>query len=302
MEDIITDFYKRFLHDGGKADMVSCPASVCLFGSGSSSCPEVGLKLSFGAEAAYRRRSDDRIVLSRTDSDTLQSVNIIDLYKFNGADWAREILSATEKLPIKPSGAEILLHTDVGAPELAPRLLCAIYAAATLFGNSVTTQAVLRAASYPAYYMASLLKEERVSVANTSTLDYLAYKLPIKEKKIIVVKIESQRKRPKFSSAFSERENDRIKKAALCLNDGYTDSVGQLMCEASRDMLKIHPDSKAELLFNNILDFTGAVRILPDYSGAVAFVADDSVDEFVKLVGDKHEKKTGTRPAFYISN
>lgn len=302
MQDIITDFYKRFTHEDGIAEKLVCPASVLIFGSGKNSCPEVGLRLSFGAEAAFRSRRDGRIVLSRSDSDTLQSINTVNYPAPNIADWAAEIIDAIMKLPTRPKGVQMLLHTDVGLPELAPRVLCAVAAAARLANSDLPLQSILRSAKFPAYYTASLLENERITISNIQTLDFISYDLDLTGKKIIVIKIHTRRKRPEFHESYSEHEAERISKAANCLKDGYIDGLGQLMQDASRDMLKRHPDKKAEQLFDIILELTQSVRILPDYSGAVAFVNDNDVDNFIMLVGDKYEKKTGARPAFYISD
>ncbi|MEE0945036.1 MAG: hypothetical protein UIM24_06280 [Clostridia bacterium] len=302
MQDIITDFYKRFTHEDGIAEKYSCPASVCIFGSGKNSCPEVGLRLSFGAEAAFRTRSDGRLVLSRSDSDTITSINKINFPVPNIADWAAEIINAIMRLSSKPEGIQMLLHTDVGIPELAPRVLCAVAAAAKLADTEMPLQSILRSAKYPAYYTAALLSKGRVSVSNIQTLDYLAYNLDLKGKKIITTKINTRRKRPDFPEIYNEHEKERISKATACLEMGYTDQLGLLMQDASQDMLRRHPDKKAEQLLNIILDYSPSVRILPDYSGAVVFVNDNNVDSFIMLVGDKYEKKAGTRPAFYISD
>lgn len=302
MQDIITDFYKRFTHDNKIAQKISCPASVCLFGTGKNNCPEVGLRLSFGAHAAFSARKDGRITLARSDSDTAQSINIVNYPVPNIADWAAEIINSIMRLPSRINGLEMLLHTDVGLPELAPGVLCATAVAAKLTNADIPIQSILRSAHFPAYYTASLLTGERVSVSNIQTLDYLAYNLNLKGKKIIVAKINTNRKRPEASDSFNESEKKRISRAVECLDGGYTDQLGLLMNDASNDMLKRYPDKKAQDLFDIILDFSKSVRILPDYSGAVVFVNDDDVDNFIMLVGDKYEKKTGTRPAFYISD
>ena len=302
MQDIITDFYKRFSHEGGIAEQYSCPASVCIFGSGKNSCPEVGLRLSFGAKAAFRPRNDGRIVLARSDSDTAASINKVNFPVPNIADWAAEIIDSIMRLPSKTEGIQMLLHTDVGIPELAPRVLCAVAAAATIADSDIPLQSVLRSAKYPAYYTASLLTKGRISVSNIQTLDYLAYNLDLKGKKIIITKINTRRKRPDFPEIYNEHEKERVTKATACLECGYTDQLGLLMQDASQDMLKRHPDNKAEQLLDIILDYSPSVRILPDYSGAVAFVNNNDVDNFIMLVGDKYEKKAGTRPAFYISD
>ncbi|MBS7298596.1 MAG: hypothetical protein KIG65_05885 [Eubacteriales bacterium] len=302
MQDIISDFYKRFTHDGAIAEKVSCPASVCLFSGGRNFCPEVGLRLSFGAEAAYSKRKDGRIVLARSDSDTLQSTNVADYPKGSYADWAEEIISSILQLPIKQEGVQMLLHTDVGLPELAPRTLCAVFAAAKISGKAISAQSVLRCANYSAYCLASLIPQHRVCIVNSQTLDYAQYNLETGGRKIIVVKTNARRKNPNLSGRFSEREAERIGKAALCLADDYIKGLGELMCESSRDMLKTFSDNKMEQLFEIILEFSRSVRILPDYSGAVFFAENENVDNFIMLIGDKYEKKTGTRPAFYISD
>lgn len=302
MQSITDDFYKRFTHDGGIAQELFIPASVRIFGSGRNSCPEVGLRLSFGATVAYRPRTDGRIVLSRTDSDTIQSVNIHNRQKYHCAAWAEEIFNAILSLPLQSSGIQMLLHTDVGLPEFAPRILCAVSAAAKPVNCNLSLQALLRSARFPAYYTASFFPERRVSIANIQTYDSLSYKLLIPGKKIIIIKTENHRKQHIFPDAFSSREAKRINNAAACLEDGFTDGFRQLMCQASRDMLRTHPNKKAEALFDIILDFSESVRILPDYSGAVVFIDDNAVDDFIRTAGDKYEKKAGIRPAFYISD
>lgn len=302
MQSITDDFYKRFTHDGGIAQELFLPACVRIFGGGKNFCPEVGLRLSFGAVAAYRPRTDGRLVLARTDSDTIQSTNLSNLRKYHCAAWAEEIIDAILRLPIQSSGVQMLLHTDVGLPEFSPRVLCAVSAVASLVNRNLSRQSLLRSAHSPTCYTAAFSQEHNVSIANPQTLDSLSYKLPMSGKKIIVIKIQNRQRNIKLSDAFSARETKRVNSAAACLTDGFTVGFGQLMRQASRDMLNMHSNKNEEILFDILLDFSDSVRILPDYSGAVAFAADSDVDTLVRLVGDRYEKKAGTRPAFFISD
>lgn len=301
--EIKDDFYKRFGRSGGIAESVSCPASVCLFGGTEfGAVPEMGLKLSFGCEAAYRSRSDDRIVLSRTDSDTRQSVNRIDMDDFRGTKWAREIMSALKKIPLKSGGAEILLHADTGMPALSPRLLCAVYAGAKLLCEELTPQAVVRASGYPPFYLTSLIPDSRIAIVNNTTLEYLCYPLKLPKRKIVVIKLLTRSRKIKTNQAYAERERNRINMASNYLVNGDVDGFGRIMYEAGRDMLGCVKSRNAEALLEFTADFSKTVRILPDLTGAVAVIPDDDVDEFVMIVGDRYEKKTGNRPAFYISD
>ena len=304
LQDLISDFYKRYTHDGGIAGSVKCPASVVLFGAADAngSLPTISLALSFGAETAFRVRGDGRLVLSRTDSDAQQSVNKIDVEKFSGADWADEIFKAFAKLPVALGGAELLMHTDVGLPEFSPRKLCAVQAAAKAFSRDEMPSAILRAADYPPYYLTSLIENARAAAINTTTLEYLPYSFKLAGKKIVIARIQSKRNIPKSTVLYREHERTRINRAAGALSDGDIDLLGIIMREASFDMLSAHKSSSVGALFEYASEFTHAVRVMVDFAGIIAFVADPEVDKFVAIVGDRYEKKTGIRPAFYISD
>ncbi|MBQ7793160.1 MAG: hypothetical protein IJ366_01440, partial [Clostridia bacterium] len=227
MQDIKTDFYKRHGRDGGIADSFFCPASVCIFRCETA---EVGLSLSFGAHTAYRKRSDGRIILSRTDSNIKESVNQIDIDRFKGAAWAEEIINAVKKLPSTEYGAEILMHTDVGEPSLAPQLLCAVSAFSKLCENSISPQNLISLSGCTPYQLASLTNS-RIAAANTATLDYMTYNPTADGKKIIVIKTGKKHKPTKLPKSFYDRELSRINS----LSGSFT-SIGELMFEASRDM------------------------------------------------------------------
>ena len=97
MDDLKNDFYKIYTHEGGTADTVFCPCCVPLFGE-AMSCensgllPVLGLRLSFGARAAFRKRADGRIVLSHTGSDTRAQINKSNIEKLITPIWARDIV------------------------------------------------------------------------------------------------------------------------------------------------------------------------------------------------------------------
>ena len=305
VHDLKTDFYKRYTHDGGMADTVFCPYSAVLFGGTGDPgvLPALCLRLSFGASAAFRRRNDDRLVFSLTDSDIRAEINKINIEKLRSPKWAKDMAASIARLPLKLGGIEMLIRSDVSEPELAPKKLCAVQAAANAFCAGFSPAVILRAAGESAHYLPSLLdKNQRAAIVNTATLDYLPINFSLPAQKIIIIRVLSKRSAPQFTNAYRERELERLNSAAEILKNGSADALAPIMRAASRDMLSVHKKTSAKLLFSLCTDFTDAVRIMPDYRGAAVFMPDAKIDEFTRLVSDRYEKKAGVRPAFYISD
>ncbi len=291
--DILTDFYKRYGHGGGVASVERLGTPFCIF---KTKVAEVGLKTSFGASVAYRIRTDGRIVLSRTDTNLKESINISDIDRFHGEAWAEEIINLIKKLPPEGVGAELLLHQDIDDSLLAPKTLCAVSAYSKLLKNNVSPHTLLSVADKPPYFMASFT-EGQIAVVNTQTKSFMTYNLESDKEKVIVIKSGKHRKPLKLPSKYYEREYIRIKAIS-----GSLLSIGSFMYEASRDMLSYLPTPELDTLFNEILEFSKKVRILPDLSGAVVLLDKEKIDELIELVGTGYEKKTGLAPAFYISD
>ncbi len=305
MQDLKTDFYKRYSHDGGTADTVFCPYSAALFGGIGEPgiLPVLCVRLSFGAKAAFRQRDDDRIVMSLTDSDVRAEINKANIERLHSPVWAREIVNSLARLPAKLGGIELLIHSDVAAPELAPRKLCAVQAAAKSFGMGFSPAVILRAAQENAQYLPSLLAEsQRAAIVNTATLGYIGVDFFLPSHKMVIARLPIRRRTMKFTNTFKEHELERINIASEILKNGNAYSLAPVMSDASLDMLQMHKKSTAEQLFLLCREFTDAVRIMPDYRGAITFIPNNKVDEFVRTVNDRFEKKAGIRPAFYISD
>lgn len=300
MQDIKTDFYKRFSSKTDTAYTRKTPAAVCLFGGVKGCLYEAGLSLSFGSHAAFRKRADGRIILARSDSDSAQSVNTAELEKFHGAGWAEEILTAIKKLPISVGGFEMLIHSDCGLPAFSPHLMCVLGAICDMYGK-VTPFDIISAAKEKPCTLPSI-SGAKAGVINVVTHESFLYKFSLSGEKIVAVIADKPKETTALSKTFAEREDRRTALAARCFARSNSDGLATLMTESSEDLLTLRNSSKSETLFRLAKDYTNAVKLLPDQSGAVCFVKDSLVDEFVKIVGDRYEKKTGTRPAFYISD
>ncbi len=291
--DIKSDFYKRHGREGGVAEVCFCPTSVCLF---ACETYQVGLRLSFGATAAYRGRSDGRIILSRTDTNVKESVNRLYIDRFMGEPWAEEIINAVKKSALDKNGVEVLFHSDVGEPSLDNRLLCGVAVFSKLSEEQLLPQMLIKLTDKEPYKTASLT-EGRIAIVNNATLSYMTYNPDFNGRKIIVIKTGKHRRVPKLSSSYFEREYARINSLSRSVS-----ALGELMTEASRDMLKEISAPELETLFNEVTGFADEVRIMPDLTGAVLVCEEKNVDELVMIVGSRYEKKTGLTPAFYISD
>lgn len=300
MQDIKTDFYKRFYNKTDTAYTRTTPAAVCLFGGVSGCLYEAGLCLSFGSHAAFRKRRDGRIVLMRSDSDSAQSVNTAELEKFHGADWAQEIITSAKRLPIDFGGFEMLIHSDCGLPAFSPHLLCSLGAVSDMYGTTKPLD-IIATAKARLYYFPSL-SGAKAGIVNTLTRETFVYNPTFSDTKIVAVITEKPQDNKLQSKTFVAREDKRTVQAAEILSKGTTDNLAPLMTESSDDLLVLMDSPKHETLYRLTKDYTKAVKLLPDRSGAVCFVKSELVDEFVKIIGDRYEKKTGTHPAFYISD
>lgn len=300
MQDIKTDFYKRFFNKTDTAYTRTTPATVCLFGGVSGCLYEAGLCLSFGSHIAFRERTDGRIVLMRSDSDSAQSVNTAELEKFHGADWAQEIITSAKRLPFDFGGFEMLIHSDCGFPAFSPHLICSLSAICDMYSKTKPLDIITAAKARP-YYFPSLA-DAKAGIVNTLTRETFVYNPTFSDTKIVAVITEKPQDKKLQSKTFAAREDKRTVQAAEILSKGVVDSLAPLMAQSSDDLLALIDSPKHETLYRLAKDYTKAVKLLPDRSGAVCFMKNALVDEFVKIVGDRYEKKTGIHPAFYISD
>lgn len=300
MQELISDFYKRFSQNGNRAEYTLCPACIILFGT--KDMPHLSFKLTFGAHAAFRSRSDGRIVLSRTDNDTAESINKINIENYCGAKWAEDIFKCISHMPQELGGAEILLHTDTGLPNFSPRTLCAAKAMSILFAPNQDPKRLIFAADAPVYMLPSLIDgKKRFFAIDPFSQNYTDYEFPLWGYKAIIAKIKPKPAKA-FSRSFLERERKRLTLATSALLCRDFSSLSNLMQESSKDMLSENGFENINSLFGFAEEFTNAVRVLHDFSGIIALVQSEQADEFTMLLGDRQEKKSGMRPDFYISN
>ncbi len=291
--DILSDFYKRFGYENGACKTENIGASLCLFKSNMS---EIGLRLSFGTIAAYRKRLDGRIIISRTDTNLNDSINISDIDLFHGSPYAEKIISIIKKLPPEGVGIEMLLHNETSGKTLSPMTLCAIKSYIGLLKSDVTPLSIISLTDNLPYHIASLTNS-RIAVVNSQTKAFMTYNPEWEGSKVLVIKSGKLRKQQKLSQKYYEREYVRINAVSSSIN-----SIGEFMYEASRDMLSYIVAPELEVLFKECCEFTKGVRILADLSGAVMLLETDKIDEAVMLIRSRYEKKTGLPPAFYISD
>lgn len=299
MQDLKSDFYKRYSHTGGCCDEIFIPSSVTLLGTDneSSALPILSLALGFGAHAAYRKRSDDRLIWSDSNSDILHSKSKSEIDSEDS-----DIFKILTSLPVSISGFEMLLQSDTDDDYLSSEKLCAASAAADMSGYKYSPAVIVHAAQANARGIVSLNESSRMAVINTATLDYIPLDACLEKYKIVIARINTRRRDVKTGNSFRERELERVNSAIEQINKGSFDGVFRLLLESSRDMLNSVRSHPAGLLFEICAELCFGVRLMNDMRGTIAFVPAEKVDEYTRLADNLYEKKAGTRPAFYISD
>lgn len=300
--DIISDFYKRFEKNGISVYTLSCPASVTLLGNNNDfRTPVLALSLSFGTSVAYRCRKDNRIVLERTDTDTPYSANIINTHHIPSPDWAKNMLHSINKLIPEPQGIDMLFHNDTGNPEFSDITLCGVFAYASLFGTEKSIRSIIKATNSTPTQIASLLTGNRFSVVNTATLEYIPYNFNFKGYKIVLIKINKSHY-TKISQSFSLNEKDRLNNAVFAIINNDISSLGECIYSSGTEILNNNKNNNCNYIFSYASEFSKMIRPFNDLSGVIVIVKEKLCDEMVKVIGSRYEKKTGGKPAFYISD
>ena len=300
--DIISDFYKRFEKNGICVNTLFCPAVVPLLGIDDDlRAPVLSLSLSFGTLAASRRRNDDRIVIERTDTDDLQAANFNNIAVFNGKKWAKDIMRSINSITTNPNGIEILLHNDTGIPEFSDYLLCSASVYANEYFNKDAPKCIIKATNSKPSQIITLLKNARFAVVNTSTLDYIPYNFNFDGYKIVLIKTNRPHK-VITEKNFTLREKERINCAVQAIQNNNIKLLGECLSSSAADLMRANRKSKCRNIYSYVTEFSPIARPLNDFSGVIAIVNDEICDEMVKITGSRYEKKTGSKPAFYISD
>ncbi|MCF8226990.1 MAG: galactokinase [Bacteroidales bacterium] len=102
-------------------------------------------------------------------------------------------------------------------------------------------------------------------------------------------------------------ENDRTLKAIAALNNGDIEEFGKLM-NASHDSLRDDYEvtgKELDILVNEARKIPGTIGSRMTGAGfggcTVSLVKEDSIEEFIREVGNNYENKTGLIPEFYIA-
>lgn len=300
--NIINEFYKRFDRFGEKAESVSVPHSVCLLGTPDlPTVPSVGISLSFGTECAYRKRKDDRIIIKYTDSPNTDSVNITDTKSFYVEKSVKQMLNSISQLTEKMCGAELLLHSDTSTSDFSHKRLCAVKAYSAITNSEDSFRTIIKAAASAPFEIVSVIPDARFVIINNITLDYFFYPFNFDGYKIVCIK-SGNTKHIKPSSGFIEREKCRINCLDTALKTNNICELGDIISESGKDIISISNIRTINNLYSFASDFTKYIRPFYDYSGLFAIIENEKCDEFIKVIGLKHQKKTGKKPVFYISD
>lgn len=299
--DIISQYYKRFEQNGIKAEEVFVPASVAVLGSCNTSLPVISMTLSFGSRCVYRNRNDDRIILKCTYSDETDILNTaMPLYLQNDG-IIKDIIISARQITEKIKGAEILLSSDCSLKEFSPEKICLVKALCTQSGFSDAARSIIKATGSPAHMLVSLLSDTRIAAVNQLTLDYIPYKFNFTGYNIVCIKLSSKKKLT-VSKAFVQREKHRINKFMETTGKNTVNDIGTLMYDSGMDYIDNIQNETYTDIFRYIENYTHYFRPLEDLSGIIAFVSTPLCDEFIRVIECAYEKKTGKKPAFYISD
>ncbi|MGI6777254.1 MAG: galactokinase [Acetivibrionales bacterium] len=102
-------------------------------------------------------------------------------------------------------------------------------------------------------------------------------------------------------------ENDRVLKSIQALNDGDIQEFGRLMVQSHNSLRDLYEVTGVELdtLVEEALKVKGTIGSRMTGAGfggcTVSIVREDSVDRFIKQVGDNYCKQIGLKASFYIS-
>lgn len=301
LQDVISEFYKSFPPDGNRPDSVFCPIPLMLFGTTDSkiSAGCTVLSLSFGTHGAFRPRKDGRIVVAFADSDTVLSANVSTIEKTYTPKASDGILTAMGSLPGVLCGAEIFLSSEVGKKGFTAEKLCALLCEAQASELAVSPRSLLRSSGEMPEFLSSLVPEKAIYI-NPSTLEYSPVDCSLNGFKLVVATV-SDKKKARLPIAFCEREYKRSQAAAYALLYSDMQTLGELMKESGADRLAARR-SPAEALLYEISSDIADTTVLPDFSGTASLVPDAVLDDFIPVCAERYEKKTGTRPAFYISD
>ncbi len=289
--DILNDFYKRYGRENGIAEVDFSPASLCLYDGNRY---KVGLSLSFGTTIAFRKRKDGRIVMSKTNSNLKEGINICDIERFNGEAWARRIISVIKKIPPNGEGIEMLFQNDAGNRSFDCLKLCVSKAYSKLTKTELSPMQLLKIADMPSHYISSIT-ESRLCIFDKAIEAYKTFNPNIENKNIIIITSGRKRKQVKLPSDFYNRADERINELS---GENFDKIIGTL----SKNMLSYIKYPEIKVLFNEICGFCDNVLILPDLSGVAVVIPTEGIDEFLSVILARYEKKTGLTPAFYISD
>lgn len=301
LQDISSEFYKRFPPDGNRPDSVFCPLPLMLFGTSdntvSAGCTV--LSLSFGTHGVFRPRKDGRIIIAFADSDTVLSANASTIEQRYTVKASDGIFTVMGTLPCPLCGAEIFLSSDIDRKSSTAERLCTLLCEASVSGLSVSPRVLLRSSCGQPEFLSSLIPEKAIYI-NPSTLEYSPVDCSLNGFKLVVATVSKQKK-TKSSAAFCKREYERSRAAANALICSDMQALGELMKESGADRLALRR-APAEALIYEIASDIADTTVLPDFSGTASLVPDAVLDDFILVCGERYEKKTGTRPAFYISD
>ncbi len=294
MADFKDDFYKRFKRDGGIATEFFLPSTVPLLGGFSHSGASISLNLSFGTHIVARKRSDGRIVIADSMSDIDYQTNFSDLNLRTFPEWVKNIILSAKETPGADKGFELLFKEDSFSGFTPPRLLGGKLVIKDFFKPSVPDVNLLNGTNLPYYYLASLMPPKKLVGVNSLTFETIVYDAPKGTKKPIVIKKDEESF--EIPDGFSYKERSRLK------NFSSPDDLFPLMKESVKSLINHINSGGIHLLLSVCDDFQGEFNILPNLSGVIVFLEEDSIDKFIETAESKYEKKTGKKPAFYISD
>lgn len=294
MADLKDDFYKRFKRDGGIATEFFFPTTVPLLGGFSHSGATISLNLSFGTHIIARKRSDGRVIIADSMSDIDYLTNFSDLNLRTFPEWIKNIITSAKDIHSTDKGFELLFKEDSISDFSPPRLLGAKKVLKDFFKPSIPHVNLLNGTNCPYYYLASLMPEKKLVGVNSLTFETIVYDTPNITKKPIVIRKEKENF--DIPDGFSYKERARLKKFSSA------DDLFYLMKESRESLLNHINSDGMHSLFSVCDDFGGEYNILPNLSGVIVFMEEAKIDKFIETAESRYEKKTGKKPAFYISD
>lgn len=294
MQDLKDDFYKRFKRDSGIATEFFLPATVPLLGGFSHSGASISLNLSFGTHIVARKRSDGRVVIADSMSDIDYMTNFSDLNLRTFPEWVKNIILSAKETPGADEGFELLFKEDLISGFSPSRLLGGKLVIKDFFKPSVPNVNLLNGTNLPCYFLSSLMPPKKLVGVNSLTFETIVYDVPKSQKKpIVIIKDKEIFQVP---DGFSYKERSRLK------NFSSPDDLFPLMKESVKSLLNHINSDGMHSLFSVCEDFSGEYNILPHLSGVIVFMEETNIDKFIETAESRYEKKTGKKPAFYISD